>query len=56
MKPKNLAASIILMAIGLVGITSTTLRTNKPSREGGDKKYVLPFVEDMPKVANPLQF
>lgn len=56
MKPKYLAASILLMAFGLVAMTSTTFHANQPSKEIKETVYILPLVEDMPTTANPLQF
>jgi hypothetical protein len=56
MKSKHIAASILMMAVGLVAMTSTIFRASQPSNETKEKIYVLPLVEDMPTVANPLQF
>lgn len=54
MKPHAFLALIVALT-GFVAIISAVEAPRKPSRDQ-DKIYVLPRVEDMASVPNPLQF
>lgn len=47
----------LALVVALVGFLSTIVAIEAPRKpQSKDKAYILPRVEDMPKVANPLQF
>jgi hypothetical protein len=47
----------IALAIVVVGFVSAITAIELPRKPKSEEKaYVLPLVEDMPRVANPLQF
>lgn len=53
MKPYAFMALIVALT-GFIAIVTAVEAPRKPKREG--TIHVLPRVEDMPRVANPLQF
>ena len=46
----------IAMMVVLSAFVAVISAIESPSKPKGEKIYVLPLVEDMPRTANPLQF
>ena len=54
MKPYAFLAMVVAVS-ALIGLVAAIETPRKP-KKGDETIYVLPLVEDMPAVANPLQF
>lgn len=54
MKPYAFLAAVVA-ASAFIGLVAAIEAPRKP-KKGDETIYVLPLVEDMPTVANPLQF